>query len=73
MNSERMPELQVEILIEGHLDLQWSDWFDGLSIDFPTPGNTLLKGSLPDQSALFGVLKKIHNLGLGLVSVQRIG
>lgn len=61
-----------EITIEGHLDYHWSEWFDGLTITFPTPSTTLLCGELVDQTALFGVLKKLHNLGLMLVSVQRV-
>ena len=60
------------IIIDGRLDRRWSDWFDGLEITFPTATTTLLQGTLPDQAALFGVLKKIHNLGLPLLSVQRV-
>ncbi len=61
-----------EIIIEGHLDRYWSEWLDNLTITFPTARTTLLRGTLADQTALFGVLKKLHNLGLSLISVRRI-
>ncbi|MBZ0284431.1 MAG: hypothetical protein K8L97_27070 [Anaerolineae bacterium] len=61
-----------EIIIEGHLDRYWSEWLDNLTITFPTARTTLLRGRLADQTALFGVLKKLHNLGLSLISVRRI-
>jgi hypothetical protein len=61
-----------EIVIEGQLDAGWSEWFENLAILSPSPGYTVLRGELPDQSALFGVLKKIHHLGLLLVSVHRV-
>ena len=61
-----------EILIEGHLSGQWSDWFDGLTIQNEPTGKTRLTGLLSDQAALYGVLSKIHNLNLVLVSVRRI-
>jgi hypothetical protein len=61
-----------EIVVEGQLDSQWSDWFEHLVISCPSPATTMLRGTLADQSALFGVLRKVHNLGLRLVSVQRV-
>jgi len=60
-----------EIRVEGHLADRWSDWFEGLTIRTEANGNTLLIGVLADQAALYGVLIKIHNLNLVLVSVQR--
>ena len=60
-----------EIRIEGHLADRWSDWFDGLTIQNETTGETRLTGLLCDQAALYGVLSKIHNLNLVLVSVRR--
>lgn len=60
-----------EIRIEGHLTDRWSDWFDGLAIHTDPNGETTLSGWLTDQSALFGVLVKIHNLNLILISVHR--
>lgn len=64
--------IAYEIIVEGHLDTQWSEWFDGLVITFPNPMTTRLCGTLADQSALFGVLKKVHHLGLTLVAVRRL-
>ncbi len=61
-----------EIVIEGHLDAGWSEWFEPLVLLWPTPSTTVLRGGLPDQAALFGVLKKLHNLGVVLISIQRI-
>jgi hypothetical protein len=60
-----------EIRVEGHLADRWSDWFDGLVISSDPQGQTLLTGLLVDQAALFGVLTKIHNLNLNLISVNR--
>lgn len=60
-----------EIRIEGQLSDQWIDWFDGLSIQSQPNGNTILRGLLPDQAALYGVLTKIHMLNLSLISVKR--
>ncbi len=61
-----------QIRIKGHLDDRWSDWFDGLTITRETDGNTLLTGPVVDQSALYGLLKKVHDLGLSLISVKKI-
>jgi hypothetical protein len=61
-----------EIRIKGHLDDQWSDWFDGLAITLEEDGDTLLTGSVADQAALHGLLKKVRDLGLPLISVNRV-
>lgn len=63
---------RYEIRVEGNLDLRWSDWFDGFSLTPAGEGETLLVGSVADQAALHGVLHKIRDLGLPLVSVQRL-
>lgn len=62
-----------EIRVEGHLTDRWSDWFERLAIRNQPGGETVLSGPITDQSALFGVLNKIHALHLILVSVARIG
>jgi hypothetical protein len=61
-----------EIRIQGHLDDRWIDWFDGLSFTHDSDGTTILAGPVVDQAALHGVLKKVRNLALPLVSVIRV-
>ena len=61
-----------EIRFEGHLADHWSDWFEGLAICNDPNGETTLTGLLADQSALFGVLIRMHNLNLNLVSINRV-
>jgi hypothetical protein len=61
-----------EIYVEGQLSGHWSAWFDGLTIQTEPDGDTRLTGVLSDQAALHGVLAKIHNLNLVLVSVVRL-
>ena len=62
-----------EIRIKGHLDQSWVDWLAGLSIIHEVNGNTLLTGSLPDQAALHGVLTRLRDLGIELISVNPVG
>ena len=61
-----------EIRLKGHLDDKWADWFDGLTITRADNGETLLRGPVVDQAALHGVLRKVRDLGLPLVSVNHI-
>jgi hypothetical protein len=61
-----------EIRVEGHLSDRWSEWFDGLAIHNDPNGETTLTGLLTDQAALYGVLSKIHDLNLILISVLRL-
>lgn len=63
---------QYEIRLRGHLDDRWADWFDGLTITREANGETLLTGLVVDQAALHGVLRKIRDLGLPLLSVIRV-
>ncbi len=66
--------ITYEIRVEGHLDGRWSGWFEGMALTYVEKGNgeTILMGEMKDQSALHGVLIKVRDLGLTLVSVQRI-
>jgi hypothetical protein len=61
-----------QIRISGHLESAWADWFSGLAISNLENGEALLSGSLPDQAALHGVLNRISNLGLTLISVNPV-
>lgn len=61
-----------QIRLKGHLDSQWTDWFEGLTITLEEDGDTLLTGPVIDQSALYGLLKKVRDLGMPLVSVGRV-
>jgi uncharacterized protein DUF6326 len=61
-----------EIRIKGYLSPQWIDWFEGLTITLEEDGNTLLTGPVADQAALHGLLKKVRDLGMSLVSVNQI-
>jgi hypothetical protein len=61
-----------QIRIKGHLGLQWKDWFEGLTITLEDRGDTLLTGPVVDQAALYGLLKKVRDLGLPLLSVNRV-
>ena len=61
---------QVEIRVKGHLDQSWSDWFEGLMITHTEQGETVLTGSVVDQAALYGLLAKLRDLGLSLLTVH---
>jgi len=59
------------IHVKGRLDLKWMDWFGALEISYSN-GDTFLQGTVPDQAALHGILSKINDLGLLLLSVDRL-
>ena len=78
MSNQRNPKNNpdqptvYEIMIKGHLDHQWTDWFEGLTITLDPDGNTILTGPVVDQAALHGLLKKVRDLGMPLVSLNRM-
>jgi len=72
MASEHVLQEIYQIVVKGHLDDEWSDWFDGLTITLVDNGETILSGPIVDQTALHGVLIKIRDLGLPLLSLTRI-
>jgi hypothetical protein len=61
-----------QIRIKGQLNPQWADWFGGLTITLEKDGESLLTGPVVDQAALYGLLKKIRDLGMPLVSLNRV-
>jgi hypothetical protein len=61
-----------EIRLQGHLDSRWAAWFDGLSLTNSSDGITIICGPVADQSALHGLLQKVRDLGLPLVSVTQV-
>jgi hypothetical protein len=69
-NDRQHPVYQIRI--KGHLGDQWTDWFEGLTISLEENGETLLTGPVTDQAALHGLLKKVRDLGMPLLSVNRV-
>jgi len=63
---------KYQIRIQGHLDSSWSDWLDGLAITHEENDTTLLTGLIADQSALYGLLIKLRDLSLILISLRRV-
>jgi hypothetical protein len=62
-----------EIHLRGHLDDKWADWFEGLTITREDNGETVLRGPIVDQAALHGLLRKVRDLGVPLLSVTHVG
>ena len=73
-NSEIDPSqpMVYQIRIKGHLGRQWTDWFEGLTITLEDNGETLLTGPVVDQAALHGLLKKVRDLAMPLLSVSPV-
>ena len=61
-----------EIRLNGHLGREWTDWFGGMAVDLTEDGDTLLTGPVADKAALFGLLRKVRDLGLPLVSINEM-
>ena len=73
-NPPTVPDqpMVYQIRVEGHLRAEWAEWFEGLTITLEPDGTTLLTGPVVDQAALYGLLKKVRDLGLPLVAVNRV-
>jgi hypothetical protein len=78
MSNKRNPIIDsgqpivYQIRLKGHLSQQWTEWFAGLTITLEEDGNTLLTGPVVDQAALHGLLKKVRDLGMPLLSVNSV-
>ena len=68
--GDRPEARRYEIRIAGHLDAYWATWFDGLAVSHELDGTTVIRGSVADQAALHGLLLRVRDLGLPLVSVM---
>jgi hypothetical protein len=66
------PLVQYEITVKGRLGARWAAWFDGLAITSGDDGTTVLRGSVVDQAALHGLLQKLRDLGIPLVSLTQV-
>jgi hypothetical protein len=64
--------MAYQIRLKGHLGPQWTDWFDGMNITLEDNGDTLLTGPVVDQAALHGLLRKVGDLGMPLISAVRV-
>jgi hypothetical protein len=61
---------RIEIRVEGHLDQTWADWLDGFTLTHTEEGETILTGKVKDQAALYGLIAKLRDLGVKLISVN---
>ena len=71
--NDRRGAGRYEIRIQGHLDSRWIGWFDGMSLTHDSHGTTVIRGPVVDQAALHGLLQKVRDMGLPLVSVTHVG
>ena len=72
MANELDRPMVYQIRINGHLGPKWADWFGGMTITLEDGGDTLLTGSVADQAALHGLLRKVRDLGMPLISAIRV-
>jgi hypothetical protein len=64
--------MQYEIRVDGHLGTRWAAWFDGLAITSEGDGTTVLRGPVVDQAALHGLLQKLRDVGIPLISLRQV-
>ena len=72
MANDLNQPMVYQIRIKGHLGPQWADWFGGMTITLEDNGDTLLTGPVVDQAALHGLLRKVRDLGIPLISAVRV-
>jgi hypothetical protein len=70
--GDRSTPRRYEIRIKGHLEPRWAGWFDGLALSAEPDGTTVLRGLVVDQAALHGLLQKLRDVGLPLISVAQV-
>lgn len=70
--SDKDIPIVYQMRLKGHLGVEWSEWFEEMTITLETNGDTLLTGPIVDQAALHGLLKKVRDLGIPLLSFNRI-
>ena len=70
--ADHHPVQQYEIRVKGHLGTRWAAWFDGLTLTAEDDGTTVIRGPVVDQAALHGVLQKLRDVGIPLVSLMPI-
>jgi hypothetical protein len=71
-DTDRPEAGRYEVRLKGHLDARWAAWFDGLTLTNQNDGTTLIGGVVADQAALHGLLQRVRDTGLALVSVTRL-
>jgi hypothetical protein len=69
---DRSESGRYEIRLTGHLDAHWTAWFDGMTVNNENDGTTVISGQIVDQAALHGLLQRVRDLGLPLVSVRKV-
>ena len=71
-STKHATSLQYDIRVKGHLDARWAAWFDGMSLTNEIGGTTVINGPVVDQAALHGLLQKLRDIGMPLVSVTQV-